>query len=85
MKYRTGFVSNSSSSSFICKAKDLTDEQILKLLNYQNSEDNTDGWSVYHNAVTGEVHGFTSMDNCAISEWGRQEMEIYSKLTFEDY
>ena len=34
MKIRQGFVSNSSSSSFVIKKEDLTDQQISSLLNY---------------------------------------------------
>lgn len=34
MKYRNGFVSNSSSSSFVIKKKHLTEEQIMKILNH---------------------------------------------------
>ena len=35
MKLRAGFVSNSSSSSFVIKKEDLTEEQINSLLNYE--------------------------------------------------
>jgi hypothetical protein len=36
MKIRNGFVSNSSSSSFVINKAQLTPEQIEKILNYKN-------------------------------------------------
>jgi len=36
MKIRNGFVSNSSSSSFVIHKRNLSETQIVKILNYQN-------------------------------------------------
>ena len=72
MKYRTGFVSNSSSSSFVCALNRLTDEQLTKLLAYPDSPENTDGWDLRIDNEAGLVTGFTIMDNCALSDWCRE-------------
>lgn len=61
MKTRNGFVSNSSSSSFILRKKGLSDFQVKSILDYGTSEQNIDGWSF--NIIGEEIHGFTSMDN----------------------
>lgn len=64
VKFREGFVSNSSSSSFIITLTDLTPSQILCLNNLSMSGDNTfdrDPWSIFEEC--GCLHGSTSMDN----------------------
>lgn len=75
MKIRKGFVSNSSSSSFVVAKYLLTGYQIDKLLGYNTSageflgvdEDNVplyscgDGWSISSDDHT--ISGFTIMDN----------------------
>jgi hypothetical protein len=81
MKYRTGFVSNSSSSSFVCALSKLDAVQLAKLLAYQDSEENTDGWTIHSNEDAGLVEGFTTMDNGALGEWC--EKHGYNKVRFE--
>ncbi len=61
MKIRNGFVSNSSSSSFVIAKQALTQEKITKLLEYPDSKDNYDGWSVYEEKFF--IKGYTIMDN----------------------
>ena len=68
MKTRTGFVSNSSSASFILKKYHMTPEQIAKVKEYlegKNMEE--DGWSWEEDEHL--IEGFTSMDNAAFSDF----------------
>jgi len=68
MKIRKGFVSNSSSSSFIIQSKDLTRDQIEGLLAYKTTAEQhcctewlDDYWNVWETETS--VKGFTHMDN----------------------
>ena len=38
MKFRIGFVSNSSTSTFVIKVKDITEEQLSKILNVKEEQ-----------------------------------------------
>jgi len=75
MKVRTGFVSNSSSASFVIKKSVLTEEQIEMIKNHlEYAEKNLhiyrnlryeyydDAWSRIKETED-ELHGYTSMDN----------------------
>ena len=83
MKIRSGFVSNSSSSSFVAAINRLTDVEVAKLLAYQESDENTDGWTVHLNEDMGLVEGFTIMDNGTFGEWA--EKNGYNKIRYESY
>ena len=68
MKVRNGFVSNSSSSSFVIKKSDLSQEEINKIINHveEGKEDIefatlNDKWDI--NVTKYEVRGSTGMDN----------------------
>ena len=67
MKIRTGFVSNSSSSSFVISKQALTQEKITKLLEYSGSKDNYDGWHIKEGKFF--VEGYTLMDNGTIYDF----------------
>lgn len=73
MKTRTGFVSNSSSSSFILKKENLTELQILKIKNHIDeaklhndfydfgSVRDDDAWSITEDEFY--IRGYCFMDN----------------------
>lgn len=65
MKIRNGFVSNSSSSSFIVNDKDITFEQRM-MLEYACTLDIT-GWT--YERTYGSTIGYTDMDNFDMSEY----------------
>lgn len=67
MKMRAGFVSNSSSASFIVMKKDLSEMEINILLNYNISEENIDGWTITEEVD--RITGYTPMDNDALDEY----------------
>jgi hypothetical protein len=58
MKVRNGFVSNSSSSSFVLDTRDITRRQLSKLIDYLDDDKlNTDEWMASENLESGVVHG----------------------------
>ena len=69
MKCRYGFVSNSSSSSFIVFKRAISDEQKTLLLNIKEKGFAEDPWSITEEEYC--IQGYTSMDNF--------DMEFYMK------
>ena len=69
MKLRMGFVSNSSSSSFVIRKKYLEEDEISKIKEYLTNE-NEDGWQWNDNEDT--FDGFTIMNNDYFEEFLRK-------------
>lgn len=67
MKIRSGFVSNSSSSSFVVSLRKLSPEQFCKIVNHEKWGEKLgiqypdDTWNI--TIEKGILHGYTSMDN----------------------
>jgi hypothetical protein len=88
MKIRFGFVSNSSSLSFIVKVADLSEAERKKINSYYEHVENSfrqtghylDCWSIY---ASGEmIDGWTPMDNGDLMEY--LGGELTAKLKFDD-
>lgn len=81
MKIRNGFVSNSSSSSFIVSLKLLTEEQIDKIVNHieESKKDEYkykgfynepyNEWSITIDEEAGFLEGYTTLDNFDMYEF----------------
>ncbi len=63
-KFRSDFVTNSSSSSFVLQSKKITKKQIAKILSF--IESSGDFWTVTFSGTV--IKGDTFMDNAMIGE-----------------
>lgn len=87
MKIRNGFVSNSSSSSFVVALSVLSDDEKKKILDYvpfsndESVDEYRDHWSIHVDEKHGVLYGFTTMDNGDLSKYLGKELE--SKFMFE--
>ena len=69
MKTRNGFVSNSSSASFIVSLNKITAMQLVKLQNWCAESD----WTCTIDTENEVAEGFTSMDNADIQAFLEKE------------
>jgi len=67
MKIRLGFVSNSSSSSFVVQLSKITAEQLEKILNHREVSGEFDAWDLTKTKT--EIEGTTNMDNFDMLEY----------------
>lgn len=87
MKIRNGFVSNSSSSSFVVALSVLSEDEKQKILDYvpfsndESVDEHRDHWSIRVDKKRGVLCGFTTMDNGDLSKYLGEELE--SKFVFE--
>ena len=82
MKVRNGFVSNSSTSSFVIAKEALSELQIKSLLEYAESEDNCDGWSIREEKFF--IKGYTIMDNGSIDPFIESLNIPEGSINYED-
>ena len=67
MKIRTGFVSNSSSASFMVPKSRMSIAEGVLLLGFPSAVKNNDGWNIYEDGDC--IRGSTSMDNDRLDEY----------------
>jgi len=82
MKIRKGFVSNSSSASFMIHTDDVSPNQLKAFIAYNESKENTDGWEIEVNEDN-YVCGSTHMDNCVIGDF-LEKIGLYNKVEVND-
>ena len=82
MKKRYGFVSNSSSASFVVLKSKMTPLEIKALLDYNYDEDNTDAWYIKDEGNC--LYGSTNMDNDALDEYLEKIGFDFSKMEWRD-
>lgn len=92
MKVRNGFVSNSSSSSFIINLDDISARQLQQIEDHKNSnmykkyygDDYYQCWFVFVHEEEGVVRGNTPMDNFDMEEYLESIGIVMDKVKWGD-
>ena len=96
MKQRHGFVSNSSSSSFVLKTRTLTEFQFKAVMEYAEYAEKLmqldpkddyigGGWNVDYDETNGVIKGDTLMDNFEMDAYFIKLGIAASEFTFEKW
>lgn len=87
MKIRSGFVSNSSSSSFIVSLNDISAYALVTIMEYSNSSDIRlrDTWTISVDMDRGALDGYTSMDNDDLGDYLKKHNISTEKFTWDHY
>jgi hypothetical protein len=85
MKIKNGFVSNSSSSSFLINKRHLSSEQIESIKDHKNcglEDADTDAWTITENKH--QIKGYTDMDNFSMDYFLTEIMHINREIILWD-
>ena len=82
MKIRTGFVSNSSSSSFVVRKEHLKPDDIIAIYEHEKVAEK-DAWSITE--TSDEIHGFTVIDNFSIIQYLREKGVNLKYFHFDNF
>jgi hypothetical protein len=90
MKIRSGFVSNSSSSSFVVSLKDISARDFKHILEYRSDVSGEDAermdyWSFTVDDEKEILRGFTTMDNGDLEEYLKEKDISDEKFIYENY
>jgi hypothetical protein len=90
VKIRNGFVSNSSSSSFVVNLDKLSAAELKRLIKYQDvdgvpSDGYRDHWTITVDEDKGVVQGWTNMDNGDLDEYMKTQHIDDSSFVYNSY
>ncbi|MEM4261227.1 MAG: hypothetical protein QXG00_08335 [Candidatus Woesearchaeota archaeon] len=87
MKIRMGFVSNSSSSSFIINLDDISAKQLQKIINNPTNNPQHEDYKSWNIEVTEkEIKGYTYIDNFDFYNYLIKEVMVEpSKIKYKTY